>query len=617
MATLMTKATGRGIETLFRLGVTGSMNDAQLIELFLSGRDGRAEDAFAAIVERHGPMVWRVCRRILIDPNDAEDGFQVTFLVLARKARSIGRRELLPGWLHGVALRSARELKKKAARRRSAEARMGTMPRSQSAEGAALDGALESLDLELAKLPNIYRAAIILCDLEGMTHSQAAQRLGVPVGTIASRLARGRERLRDRLSRQGVGVSPGLVAIAFAKNAELAPPRLVAGTVETAGRLIAGEAIKQFVPAPLETLAVNVSRAMLIAKLAARTSIACGILAVSLGATAVGVASVRDGASGFLRAGRKQVSPIPPWSELSWIDDLKNADPATKVRLKRCLSSALANFAAIHRAIYDFDFRQETAELDRAGEPRSVAGRSYHGKLYWQDGSARYELFGPPPVTQIDEQGRPLPRNLKTFRFEVSRTPKIVTISDLDLFGNLDVRTQAAPESIQLWKERYSSQFSHLDPLVFYAKSFRTDERNFRAHCESMQAIQSAEGSGTIVLRFRRQDDAKIEIICNKAADCLPTRSRVGSDRRGEWVTWGEESCEWQKIDGAWFPAHQVATGYIGKAQAPVKFFEITIRNARFNDHADVPESIFEPRSKFPGGSDDAARPKPSGAVRL
>jgi RNA polymerase sigma factor (sigma-70 family) len=597
MGTVLAKAAGRGIETLFRLGVTGPLSDAQLVELFLAGRDSQAQDAFTALVERHGPMVWRVCRRILIDPNDAEDAFQVTFLVLARKARSIGRRELLPGWLHGVALRSALELKTKAARRRSAEARMSTMPRSRSADGDELNRALESLDLELAQLPDNFRAAIILCDLEGMTHQQAAQRLGVPVGTVASRLARGRERLRDRLSRHGV--SPGLVVMALSSSSETAPPRLVARTAETAARLIAGGSIRGLVPLSLEALASDVIRAMLVARLAAGISIACIVLGLSMGATAVVVPGQRDKAGGSTVARQAPVPPNPSSGELSWIDDLKNADAATKVRLKRGLGSALANFAAVRRAIYEFDFRQESAALDEAGEPLSISVRNYRGKAYWDSGSVRYEFIGPRPIFIPDEQGRLLPSNQDRHRFDVIRTAKILAFATDDPL--VRPRDELAPESIKLWKDRYPLQLSPIDPLLFYAKNFRTDEPSFRKHCESLRAIQSAEGNGTILLRFRRDDDAKIEIICDKAANCLPTRCRVGIDHKGTWRTWGEDSCEWRKTGEIWFPTHLVTTGYVGKHFKPVKFFDLTIRNLRANSDADVPDSIFEPRSKFPG----------------
>ena len=127
------------LATLLRSGAVGTLTDDQLLERFLSSRGEDAEDAFAAVVERHGPMVLAVCRRILGDLDDAEDAFQAVFLVLARKARSIGRRELLANWLYGVAVRTARELKASRARRVAREKQVNTMSRSDSGLDESLD----------------------------------------------------------------------------------------------------------------------------------------------------------------------------------------------------------------------------------------------------------------------------------------------------------------------------------------------------------------------------------------------------------------------------------------------------------------------------------------------
>jgi DNA-directed RNA polymerase specialized sigma24 family protein len=116
------KAVIRQVKTLYQLGTVGGLSDEELLRQFVAWRGEDAEDAFAAVVGRHGPMVLRVCRRILTDSHDADDAFQVTFLVLARKARSIARREQLANWLYGVAVRTANEVRKSAARRRAREA---------------------------------------------------------------------------------------------------------------------------------------------------------------------------------------------------------------------------------------------------------------------------------------------------------------------------------------------------------------------------------------------------------------------------------------------------------------------------------------------------------------
>jgi RNA polymerase sigma factor (sigma-70 family) len=175
-------------------------SDAELIECFLTTRD---EQAFGVLLHRHGPLVWGVCRRVLSRVHDAEDAFQATFLILARKAASIRRRTSLRCWLHGVALRVA--LRAKAGARQQ---RQGPTVDPRSADGpadAACAAELASvLDEEIRRLPERYRVPLVLCYLLGRTNEEAARELGWPKGTVAVRLARGRERLRRPLQRRGL-----------------------------------------------------------------------------------------------------------------------------------------------------------------------------------------------------------------------------------------------------------------------------------------------------------------------------------------------------------------------------------------------------------------------------
>ncbi len=177
---------------MFELGSCGDLTDGQLLERFMTGAKESAEAAFTALVERHGPMVWRVCRRVLSDGDQAQDAFQATFLVLVKHAGSVRRKDSVASWLHGVAHRVASCARAAESRRRKHEehyavwqARASRTSRSEDAELARL------LDEELCRLPARLRAAIVLCDLEEVTHDQAAVRLGWPVGTVKSRLARG------------------------------------------------------------------------------------------------------------------------------------------------------------------------------------------------------------------------------------------------------------------------------------------------------------------------------------------------------------------------------------------------------------------------------------------
>jgi RNA polymerase sigma factor (sigma-70 family) len=218
----------------------GGMTDGQLLECFLSRRD---EAAFEALVHRHGPMVLGLCRRVLHNDHDVEDAFQATFLVLVRKAASIGQQELVGNWLYGVARRAALEVN--AARRRAREKQVRVLPEVEAV--AETDGGRDlrsALDQELSRLPDKYRVPVVLCDLEGWTRRGAAQQLGVPTGTLSGRLTTARRLLARRLARRGFALSGGALAVVLAQGAATAcvPPLLAASTARAATRLAAGQA---------------------------------------------------------------------------------------------------------------------------------------------------------------------------------------------------------------------------------------------------------------------------------------------------------------------------------------------------------------------------------------
>jgi RNA polymerase sigma factor (sigma-70 family) len=192
------------LTSLLRFGVVGDCSDGQLVQRFLTARDGADQAAFTALVVRHGPMVFSVCRQVLDNGPDAEDAFQSTFLVLARKAASVRKLESLASWLHRVALRVAIHAKTEAARRRLYERRLAVMKAVQIArEEVSLEGCRE-LHEEIARLPERFREPVVLCYLEGLTTEEAAMRIGCPLGTVLSRLSRARERLRGKLERRGL-----------------------------------------------------------------------------------------------------------------------------------------------------------------------------------------------------------------------------------------------------------------------------------------------------------------------------------------------------------------------------------------------------------------------------
>jgi RNA polymerase sigma factor (sigma-70 family) len=195
----------------FAGGEGDDRGDSQLLRQFVAHGDGAA---FAALLRRHGPLVFGVCRQILRAMQDAEDAFQATFLVLARKAASIRKQQSLPAWLHRVAVNIARTARSTAARRRLCERQAVAMSDSSFVEATPPpDDWQPLLHEEVNRLPEKYRLPVVLCYLEGRSHPEAAARLGWPVGTVKGRLARARDLLRSRLTRRGLALSGGVAAL--------------------------------------------------------------------------------------------------------------------------------------------------------------------------------------------------------------------------------------------------------------------------------------------------------------------------------------------------------------------------------------------------------------------
>ena len=245
------------------------------------------------LVERHGPMVLNVCRRILGDRHDAEDAAQAVFLVLARQPRLIRRTDAVASWLYGVAARIAARARLDAARRRVRERRGAEVAmaiRGVDSGDRDRSETWPELYQELGRLPERFRMPILLCHLEGLTYEQAAQRLGCPVRTVQSRLARGRERLRDRLTRRGV--APAIAAL----TAALTPDRASAvvseswkhTTVTAAVRYAAGGTVAALIPASVAVLAEGASRAMNMHRLM-RWSAALLLIGVAAGGAGMGM----------------------------------------------------------------------------------------------------------------------------------------------------------------------------------------------------------------------------------------------------------------------------------------------------------------------------------------
>jgi RNA polymerase sigma factor (sigma-70 family) len=274
---------------IFGGGTVAGMDEGELLRRFATRRD---PSALEALVVRHGPMVLGVCRRVLVNRDASEDAFQATFLILARKAGSIRDPDRLGPWLHGVAHRVALRSRADRARRQARE-RTGTEEPAMAAASSEPDfdrSELKStLDEEVRRLPQKFRDPIVLCYLDGLTHDEAAAHLACPVGTVRSRLATGREKLRDRLSRRGVTVPSALFAgVLTTETASAAiSPALLLSTVRASTAFasgMAGATAAGLVPASVASLAEGVTKTMIVSKLKIVAGLALtGVLTLGVG----------------------------------------------------------------------------------------------------------------------------------------------------------------------------------------------------------------------------------------------------------------------------------------------------------------------------------------------
>ena len=231
-------------------------------------------EAFAGLVVRHGPMVYAVCRRIAGDVHLAEDSYQATFLILARRAGAVRPREAVRGWLYGVAVRTARTARTRAEHRLRREVPVPSVPDQPAPVTPESDSdALRVLDEEIARLPERLRAAVVLCELDGASRKDAAARLGVPEGTVSSRLAAARKTLACRLNARGVLASAAGLGGFFAHLAVAAA--VPSSVLELATTLAAAEAV----PVGVAELARGVFKSMFIAKLTAVIAVAALVVA--------------------------------------------------------------------------------------------------------------------------------------------------------------------------------------------------------------------------------------------------------------------------------------------------------------------------------------------------
>jgi thiol-disulfide isomerase/thioredoxin len=450
------------------------------------------------------------------------------------------------------------------------------------------------IDDELTRLPELFRVPFILCDLEGKTHADAAQLLGVPVGTLSSRLARGRERLRRRLVRRGL--EPAAVTTATSPSRydlpSSVPPALVATTARTAARFALNSTLAGAAPADLAVIAADVIKAMTLAKIVSKLIVLSATLSLAMGAVAVGFAAQK-----YLGFGQQTGATSFPTDnstdaarEWSWIDNLENADAATRARLKRTAIAATTNFASLHRLVYDFDLQVEAASLGNGGKTASIDRGFFRGTVYWGDGSVRYDKFS---------LGKLGPNGEKFFYkkpkvYSVLRTRDTLAYTEENPAWGLFLTVTRPPQSDDEWEFKSHAYHRKLDPWLYYAQPFCTHKGQLRDFWEHCSAIESDEADGRVVLKFARsQPSWRVEITCSAANDWLPELLRGGEVKDGKWNPGFTNQDEWRKVSGVWYPSRHVEIRGWGIDNRPVKEIDLTVRNFRANAAADLPEALF------------------------
>jgi RNA polymerase sigma factor (sigma-70 family) len=353
------------VRAIFTDGVAAELSDRQLLERFTRGADAdasSAEPAFGALVAGHGPMVLRVCRAAIGDEHEAQDAFQAVFLVLVHKARSLWVRDSPGPWLHAVALRVSAHARARVSRRRFHERRYATTARrSVVDQEVSDDDSIAALHEELGRLPESCRKAMVLCDLEGLTHEEAAVRLGWPVGTVKSRQARGRDRLRERLARRGFAPLSGGVAVLLAAGhgrAEV-PDSLGAVTVKVAVLVAKGSTVAGLGSAAT----VFLTRAALKAMFVSRVRVAAVVGLLLYGAVTTTGFAIQSGAR----------SQDPPAASTRAGSDPKVKVPEEKTRRVRELIYFFRSYKVFNRDEEWARTIRELATIGKAAVPELVA----------------------------------------------------------------------------------------------------------------------------------------------------------------------------------------------------------------------------------------------------
>jgi RNA polymerase sigma factor (sigma-70 family) len=357
------------------------LDDGELLRRWVAGRD---QAAFEVLVWRHGPMVLSLCQRWLSRPSDAEDAFQATFFTLARKASSVRSGDSLAAWLHRVSLRICLRARSSAGQPSALEADVpdarspGPLEESSARELRAI------LDEEVNRLPERYRVPFVLCCLAGHSNAEAASRLGRPVGTIQSRLATARQRLRIRLSKRGLAPTAVAGVLTLAESGWAAVPAvLVSSTVQSSMLFAAGGAAAAACSAPAVALTEGVLKAMLTAKIKAACAV---VVSIALLGTGGGVLGYRTFGTGSVRAEEGDTKAA-------------TSKPARDAALRKQLEDLRAQLEAMRKQLEEQQkIKTKEEELQRslfAAALRDAQSRAVAGKLKTKSGIGSAAILPP------------------------------------------------------------------------------------------------------------------------------------------------------------------------------------------------------------------------------
>ena len=478
---------GSVIEQFHRLFQGASMaglSEWQLLNRYVTRRD---ESAFEALVARHGPMVLGVCRGMLTDPHAVEDAFQATFLVLVRRAGSLGEHDAIGHWLYGVARRVALRARSETARKHAWEKPIsGVDPAGGGTDPDHFELAAR-LHEELTRLPAVYRAPVVLCYLEGLTHEEAARQLHWPVGTVKGRLARAKDMLRGRLWRRGMMPSIGLIAATLARDATAAvPASLIQSTVRAALHVSAGRAAEGVVSVASIHLMKGVVSSMFATKLKVAAAVlgTCGCLALGGWAAAQQSRGTRTApVSG--RAEMTKVAVAPAASSAPATDDAR--EQALLEQLEKPVALKFQD-TPLHEALKQI--RAKTQTNNGTGLPIYVDPQGLTEAGVDMDAAVSIETRDVPLKASLDSILRPLKLGATTRDglLVISSRQEITLIEVRRLNDELRRRSVLAKDSASRGVDRTESPAEWLKrlpkpPLVYHAgealddPSRATDER--------------------------------------------------------------------------------------------------------------------------------------------